>query len=599
MTTANDLVKNWRELGPVAWAEGPYGWTDQAGQPITLTPWQRAALQAWWDNRADCTTFAISNVKKTGKTFLDALLLAWRWLALPGLHFALGNDFDQSKSRQFEMITEMVRGNPYLVQVVKIGKAELIFEPTGSKLQALASDSAGNAGANFLTASSTEAWGIVYEQAIRAFEELTPPPGRFYGLPALRICDSYAGYEGESITWHGIVDRGLQGERISEEWPIWKAGGLVLFHATGQEARDTCFRGSPAEAAAYYAEQKASLRTNAFLRMHENQRTAGDGAYVTPEQWQDCYDPELRPIKAGEKLKMVLGIDASTSRDFTSLVGTVWNENTGQVELKLVKVWKPVKIAGLRFGKPTVDIAETIDKEVYRLQAAGQIDCIWLDPYQMHSSLIAYTKAGLIVHELAQNAGRVESDQALFDAINSKAFCHYDDPELNQAVQSASGNETPRGVRIAKIQAGRHIDPLVALSMSHYGSLQHKSQPSTEITFVADPFAVWPPAEGDRYSAIFGWGSEWHEHHSPGATSWKDCRYRQKGCEECYQEQINLPEVKAERELAARAARGEIIMDFHGQYSGPGEPMSDPRAADRARIRQLFNQEARKMQKRS
>lgn len=474
MTQTSELLDHWREAGPIVWAEGPYGWIGEDGRPITLDPWQRAALLAWWSQRETCSTFAVSNVKKIGKTLTNAVLLAWRWLALPGVHFAVGNDLDQAAARSFAMVAEMVRRNPYLLQTCRTFKNELTFEPTGSRLTALSVDAAGNAGANHLTASHTEAWGIIYEQGVRSWEELTPPPGRTYGLPALRICDSYAGFEGESKTWHSIVDRGLSGERISDAWPIYKTGGLVLFHMEGQEARARCFRGSPQEAEAYYAEQKETLRPNAFTRMHANQRTAGEGTFVTGDQWESCYSPLVKPVTVFDKLRLMIGIDASTSRDYTALVGTAWDETSNTVDVKLVKVWKPVRIAGIRLGKATIDLTETVDREIYRLQECGQIEEVILDPFQMHSSLVEYQKVGITVTELAQNAGRAESDQALYDAINSRQLRHYNDPTLNEHVQSASGIETPRGVRIAKIQFGRHVDALVALSMSHWGSLKYK-----------------------------------------------------------------------------------------------------------------------------
>ena len=47
MAQINDLVKTWREMGPVAWAESPYGWLDEEGKPVTLEPWQKAVLGAW------------------------------------------------------------------------------------------------------------------------------------------------------------------------------------------------------------------------------------------------------------------------------------------------------------------------------------------------------------------------------------------------------------------------------------------------------------------------------------------------------------------------------------------------------------------------
>ena len=88
-----ELVEHWRDAGPVAWSEGVHGWIDIDGKSITLEAWQRAVLDSWETHRDSVTTLSISNIKKAGKTFLNAVLLCWRWLALPGEHFAVGNDF--------------------------------------------------------------------------------------------------------------------------------------------------------------------------------------------------------------------------------------------------------------------------------------------------------------------------------------------------------------------------------------------------------------------------------------------------------------------------------------------------------------------------
>jgi hypothetical protein len=468
---AQKYIAELQERGPVAWCEGAHGWTGEDGQPITLAPWQRAALNAWWNHRRDTSTFAISNVKKTGKTFTNAVLLAWRWLALPGDHFAIGNDLDQSAARQFGEIRDMVQRHPSLKELCKVGKLELLFEPTGSRLIALAADAAGNAGSNHLTASHTEAWGIIYEAGIRAFEEMTPPPGRFYGLPALRICDSYAGFEGESKIWHDLVDRGVNGERISKEWPIYVAGGLILFHAIGEEARERFYRGGKAEAAAYYKDQAASLRPNTFTRMHGNERTTGEGAFLPPGAWEVCYSPDVKPITLNDKHRLVLGADASTSRDLTALVGSYYNEKADAVDVGLVRTWKPIRVAGIRSGKPTVDLDLTIGAAVLELHRAGLVDCVYADPYQLHTLILTWQKSGIKVIELAQNAGRVEADQSLYDAVISKSIRHYNDPTLNEHIKNAVAIETVRGFRLTKERTSKKIDAAVALSMSHYGAL--------------------------------------------------------------------------------------------------------------------------------
>jgi|GEM_PF-2425913 len=552
MVDAAAYVSRLREIGPAAWAEGPFGWIGEDGKPITLTPWQRAALDAWWNNRAEVSTFALSNVKKTGKTLTNSILLCWRWLALPGVHFALGNDLDQSVARQFGMIADMTRRNGYLSQVVKVTGRELRFESTNSTLAALAVDAAGNSGANHLTASHTEAWAVLYENGIRAFEELTPPPGRFYGLPALRILDSYAGFEGESNTWHGIVDRGLEGKRVSEDWPIYKAGGLLLFHMEGEEARRRCFRGTPQEAAQYYEDQKRELRPNAFLRMHGNERTAGESAFVPEGAWEACYSPSVKPVQAGDKAKLVVGADASTSGDYTALVGCVYDQRSEITDVRLVRVWKPRAILGIRGGRATVDIDETIGAAVLDLHAAGQLRAVVCDVYQLHTCVIKWEKAGIKVIELNQNAGRVDSDQALYNAINSQSIRHYNEPELTRAVRNAVARETPRGFRLDKEKASRKIDAAVALSMAYWGARLYFGRiDDSGPAWIPDPWDVFDSedlSEMDpgQLEIVRRWELEakkpymghWHinARPHPAGVNWRNCRYHSQGCLACVEE---------------------------------------------------------------
>jgi phage terminase large subunit-like protein len=561
MTTASELVARWRALGPVAWAESDYGWLAEDGQPIELAPWQRAALAAWWANRATVTTLALSNVKKTGKTLANAVLTAWRWLALPGEHFAAANDLDQSAGRQFAMIAGMVDRNPYLRANVEVSRARLVFTPTGSTLTALAADAAGNAGANFWTASHTEAWGVVYEAGIRSWEELTPTPDRIDGLPCLRIADSYAGFEAESTTWHALVDRGLAGERLPGAWPLYLAGGLLLFHIEGEEARARCFRGTPEQAAVYYAEQARDLRPGTFARMHGNQRAAGVDRFVSPEQWAACQIDGLRTVGR----LMVLGADASTSRDLTALVGTAYNDAASRVEVCYTRVWKPER-GLLRLGKPTVDLDETIGAEVLRLHAAGLVAAVVADPYQLHTSILRWEKAGIRVIELPQTSGRIEADQSLYDAIIGRTLAHNGEPTLTAHVEAAVAVETLRGWRLAKEKASRKIDAAVALSMSHYGALQSFAAGGTQTTpnfFYADlpPDETWARV-GGRY-VILPRANVGREH-ALTAEAVQACRKRAKGCPACmaYFEQSGEFE-RQELELAA------------GLAQHAGEPMTE------------------------
>ncbi len=82
MSKMNELVQEWREMGPIAWAEGIYGWIGPDGKSVTLELWQRAVLAAWWEHREIVSTLAVSNIKKDGK---DVPKWAPSSLALVGL----------------------------------------------------------------------------------------------------------------------------------------------------------------------------------------------------------------------------------------------------------------------------------------------------------------------------------------------------------------------------------------------------------------------------------------------------------------------------------------------------------------------------------
>lgn len=478
MAKIDELLTHWREAGPIEWAEGLYGWIGIDRQPVTLTPWQRAALTAWWENRETVSTFAVSNVKKTGKTFVDALLLAWRWLALPGEHFAVGNDLDQSAGRQFQEIANMIKRNPFLSQNSRVTAKSITFEPTGSTITALAVDAAGNAGANHLTASHTECWGVIYEQGIRAFEELTPPPGRFYGLPALRIADSYAGFEGESDTWHNLVDRGLKGERISQEWPIYLAGGLLLFHIEGLEAQERCFRGSPAEAATYYADQQASLRPGTFERLHFNKRATGSEAFIELDAWDACVDPEHRPILPTREGPIYLGIDASVKHDSAAVVATGYDPERKKVILIRHRIWQPST-------RDPLDIDGTIGAFVRELKKGYRVQEALYDPYQLADLSQRLRREGVNMVEYPQSVGNLTTmGTNLYELIKSKNIVLYADTLMRQAASHAIALQTSRGWRIAKEKSVFKIDPIVALAMSALAAVERGA-------YAAIPYEVY------------------------------------------------------------------------------------------------------------
>jgi len=110
------------------------------------------------------------------------------------------------------------------------------------------------------------------------------------------------------------------------------------------------------------------------------------------------------------------------------------------------------------------------------------------DPFQLHALIVEWEKAGIRVIELPQSSGRVEADQALYDAVIARSIRHYNDPELNRHVQNTVAVETPRGFRIAKEKTSQKIDAAVALSMAHYGALDQQKAGQYQVQAVPNPF---------------------------------------------------------------------------------------------------------------
>lgn len=566
MSKIDELVREWRARGPVSWAEGPYGWTDIDGQPVKLTDWQRAVLAGWWDHRETVTTLGISNVKKSGKTFTNAVLLCWRWLAMPGLHFAVANDLDQAAARQFDEIANMARRNAFLRQNVKFSGKTLEFLPTGAILAALAGDATGNAGANHLTVSHTEAWGITYEGDIRNWEELTPPPGKFYGLPPLRIADSYAGYLEESNTWHELVDRGLAGERLAGEWPVYLSGGLLLFHIDGQEAQRRCYRGSSQEAAVYYFDQRASLRENTYRRLHENERQVNVGTFIDQETWQALVSADHHPLPAGSKEPLYVGLDLAVAAggDNCALIGVYFDED--KVKIGLHKVWQ-----GGRLRLRKLSLSDTVEPFILGLARNYNLQGVYFDPWQAIHLAEHLRSAGINCVEVKQtHATRGPKDTALYEIATRGGLVLYNDQELSNMTAGASAKELGNGMIYLQKAGGRSkIDLLVALS-NCADVCNATGQGWAGVTTLPNIFYEYDGADfSDFLQTPLGWehlGEINRARHPPGVT-WRTCRHRNKGCEACVREMTIEGEYqRQEEEAQARLAESAGVPMSEDEY---------------------------------
>ena len=241
-----------RRVKPVATALDPAAFADrylprnEKGQRWALHRYQRRGLASMFRRH-----FALrlwSEVKKSGKTFLAAVLgLWWAYTHAKTEVIVAANDLEQSVSRVFKTMADLLAANPELGASAAV-RAQEITLSNGTTIRAIASEYRGAAGSRHSLVIFDELWGYDSERAQRLYEELTPPPTE---PDAWVLVVTYAGFIGESTLLEAMYQRGLAGTRVDDELELYEADGLAVFwsHTPRQ----------PWQTPAYYAEQARSL----------------------------------------------------------------------------------------------------------------------------------------------------------------------------------------------------------------------------------------------------------------------------------------------------------------------------------------------------
>ncbi len=396
------------------------------------------------------------------------------------------SDIDQAKDRVLRAVKYAVENGP-LVRHAKVYK-DTIEMDNRSIIQAMPNDWQGAAGGNYSCVIFDELHAWIRENQRRQFDEMVIPPTQPNGV---RWIASYAGWEGESNLLKEWWDRALQGEKVNQDLPIYhnQKASLLAFVDVGEASWRM-----PWMNPAYIEETRQSERPNTFRRIWLNEWVSSESQFLPAGAWEACYSPEVRPLGPNESGRLILGADASTSRDFTALIGVQYNHDSNTSDVRLVRVWKP-KSGLLRRGKPTIDLEDTIGRKVLELHKQGLVDAVICDPYQLHSLIVEWEKAGIRVIELPQSSGRIEADQSLYDSVIARSIRHYNDPELNAHIHNTVAVETPRGIRIAKEKTSQKIDAAVALSMALHGTLNMQKSIGT-VKIVKNPFYEYDLFDG-------------------------------------------------------------------------------------------------------
>lgn len=447
---------------PDSFAHDPAGFIDayikrnEKNKPWSLSAHQRAilrlALRFDAAGRLLLRLLLWAEMKKSGKTFLAACLgLWWGFTHSHTEIIVCANDLEQSTGRVFATMVKLCEHNAELKRSVKLKAAEIVIS-NGTIIKAVANDYRGEAGARHSLAIFDELWGYDSERAERLFEEMTPPPTE---PDAWLLIVTTAGFSGESRLLERLYQRGLAGERVEADLEVFRDADMVMFwsHTPRQ----------PWQTPAYYAEQARLLRPTTFQRLHRNEWTTAEAAFITAEMWDACVDADRQPRAASDQLVLFLGIDGSVTGDNAATMYVAWEGD--RLVLVRHRIWHPTKAEPL-------DIEATIEADVLATRERFRLKRALADPYQLHRSVTTLKSMGVKIEGFAQTqANTSRMGGALFELLKTGGLRLYPDAELRRQALNTMGVETPYGVRIAKQTGSKKIDGIAALALACVAAL--------------------------------------------------------------------------------------------------------------------------------
>lgn len=424
-------------------------------------------------------TIIYSTIKKSGKTAIAALVARWiaeTWAGANEID-CVANDREQARGRAYEALLQSITLDPaYNGKNTDIGwkiiERGAEFLENHSKVNALSSDYKGAAGSNPTATFWTELWAYQTEASRRLWEELTPPPTRQSGF---RYVETYAGFTDESDLLLDLYRLGQEGRRLTHDdidWPfddqppIWvnERAHLFMYWDTATEENQDAARRMPWQTDEYYEAQAATLRPNAFDRLHRNLWTGSTSSFIPIEWWHACrgvVPPLVDSDGVVDMTSMVVSADASITNDCTAFVAVSRDpDDDTRCMLRFYRAWYPSQGHPMDYSLLDTEIREKA--AMYNL-----VQCAY-DQYQLHSVMMKLRNDGIIWCKVfSQGASREVADKLLYDMIRERRITHNAGPDFDEHIMAAAAKEsTNEKMRIVKRGNTQHVDLLVALSMA-------------------------------------------------------------------------------------------------------------------------------------
>jgi phage terminase large subunit-like protein len=198
------------------------------------------------------------------------------------------------------------------------------------------------------------------------------------------------------------------------------------------------------------------LPESVFRRLHLNQWTETEDAWIKPYEWDACRGETH--LDRGKPI-IAMAIDVGIKRDSAAMVWGQWHGD----ELHVFSEIMLPEREGRGFG-----VADIRARAIGRARAHEMgVREINYDPWSFRESAEIMLETGLPMVEFPQNAARMApASEQLYELVVNRRLVHSGDPVLREQVLNAVIAPTERGGwRISKRKSLERIDSAVALAM--------------------------------------------------------------------------------------------------------------------------------------
>lgn len=438
-----------------------------AGEALTLEPWQLDLLDELYlvdeNGRYVYREALVGLPRKNGKSTLCAAIALHGLLASgeSGAEvYAAAASKDQARV-VFDQARDFVEASPRLQSWLTTTKNAIVCKANGGVFRVLPADGPLQHGLNPSLVVIDELWA---HRDPELYYALTT--GQLARQNPLVVSITTAGHDRESICWQvheqGKGLGGLEAQREARFLFRWFQG------------EDGCAVDDPkawhdANPSSWITDEdllRESQRLPEFVfrRLHLNQWTAIEDAWINDSAWDSCrgevvWNPEEPSW---------IGIDVGVKRDSSAVVACQWHGDKLHVKSDLL-------LPELNPELGVADVRELVGRKAGEFPGLKEAA---FDPWAFRESAEELLDRGVPMVQFDQSPSRMsQASEKLYELVTEKRIVHEGDQDLRTQVLNAVVAPTERGWRISKRKSKARIDGCIALAIAADRAVDGRNAP--------------------------------------------------------------------------------------------------------------------------